>query len=183
MILLLALFFVGTDNFAVDVATTVSYRIQLSRQVLSGFADDIGLFRRNMPGVVGVESLGNGRYLYRTEKSVPLAGTLRTDFLIARRSEGDSLTVYESVSADDPNYMYCAVHLRAHSDITTAVSVRLRVRLVRPSGFHIHWMAPLLGRQFIEDRMREDMEEMLQEFIQSSNAELYRRFSTPASLP
>lgn len=182
MTLLLAFLLFWTDNFVVDVATAVSYRIHLPRHLLSGFADDIGLFRRNMPGVVGVDSLGGEKYLYRTEKSVPLAGTLRADFLIARRSEGDSLTVYESLSADEPNYMYCAVRIWPDSDSTTAVRVQLRLRLIRSSGFDIHWMAPLLGRQFIEDRMRKDMEEMLEKFIAASNAELYRRFSVHASL-
>lgn len=173
----------GAGDFVVDVTTSLSYRIHLHREVLSGFADDVGLFRRNMPGVVAVDSLGSNRYLYRTEKEVPLSGTLRTDFLIERRSEGDTLTVYESPSFDDPNYMYCAVRLWPESDSTTAVSVQLRLRLVRKNGFKIHWMAPFLGREFIEDRMREDLEQMLQEFVLASNAELYRRFSARASLP
>jgi hypothetical protein len=180
--LIFGLFLLWSNAFVVDVATSVSYQIRLPRATLREFVDDIGLFRRHMPGVVGVDSLGNERYLYRTQKSVPLAGTLEADFLIERRREADTLTVYESPSSD-PNYMLCAVHIRPDSDSTTAITIRLRLRLVRSSGFEIHWMAPLLGRGFIEDRMREDMEQMLEEFIQASNAELYRRFSSYRSLP
>jgi len=36
-------------------------------------------------------------------------------------------------------------------------------------------MAPLLGEAFIESRMKAEMDDMLQEFIASSNRELYNR--------
>lgn len=162
-------------GFIVDVATNTSYTIDLRRDLLVGFADDIGLFERHMPGVVGVKSIGENMYLYQTKKSVPLAGTLRTDFTIARRTMGDSLTVYESVSHDDPNYMYCAVLIKPESDQATRISITLRLRLMRENGFAIHWMAPLLGEAFIASRMKAEMDDMLQKFIGSSNRELYNR--------
>ena len=177
---LFALLIFWSSEFVVDVSTSTSYRINLPRGVVRGFADDIGLFRRNMPGVVGVDSVAPDIYRYRTEKSVPLAGTLRTDFVIARRTEGDSVTTYESVDRRDPNYMFCSVTIVPESDSTTHVTIHLRLRLVRESAFAIHWMAPILGERFIEARMREDMEEMLTEFIDSSNDELQRRFPRKA---
>ncbi len=172
---LLALLIFMNSGFVVDVATEASYTIDLERELLAGFVDDIGLFERHMPGVVRVKSIGENIYLYQTAKQVPLAGTLRTDFTIARRTEGDSLTVYESLSPDDQNYMYCAVLIKPEAERTTRISITLRLRLVRENGFAIHWMAPLLGEAFIESRMKEEMDDMLNEFIESSNRELYNR--------
>lgn len=172
---LLALLVFMNSGFTVDVATEVAYTIELRRELLAGFVDDIGLFQRHMPGVVAVKSIGENMYLYQTEKSVPLAGTLRTDFTITRRTMGDSLTIYESVSHNDPNYMYCAVLIKPESDQATRISITLRLRLIRESGFAIHWMAPVLGKAFIESRMKAEMDDMLEKFIDSSNRELYNR--------
>ncbi|MER3523882.1 MAG: hypothetical protein C4326_07380 [Ignavibacteria bacterium] len=135
---LLALLVFMNSGFTVDVATEVAYTIDLRRELLADFADDIGLFERHMPGVLAVKNIGENIYLYQTEKRVPLAGTLRTDFTISKRSEGDSLTIYESLTPNDPNYMYCAVLIKPESERSTRISITLRLRLERENGFAIH---------------------------------------------
>jgi hypothetical protein len=161
--------------FVVDVSTTTSYRLDIPRERLRTFVDDIGLFARHMPSVVRVTPLTDSTYRYETEKKLPLAGTLATTFIIVKRTLGDSLTVYESVNPDDANYMYCSVSIQPDSPETTLIGLTLRLRLSRDNPFSIHWMAPLVGERFIAVRMKEDMDEMLKEFIRSSSAELYNR--------
>ncbi|MDL1894430.1 hypothetical protein FBQ87_16320, partial [Sphingobacteriales bacterium CHB3] len=101
--LLVFLFLVNSSLFVVDVTTTTSYTVDLSREALRGYVDDIGLFARHMPGVVSVKPVGENTFLYQTEKQIPLAGKMSTDFLIAKSVVGDSVTLYRSVSINDPN--------------------------------------------------------------------------------
>lgn len=171
----LAVLLLLNSTFVVDVSTTASYRLEIPRERLRSFVDDIGLFERHMPGVVGVTRLSDSTYRYETEKQLPLAGTLATTFVIVKRIVSDSLTVYESLRPDDPNYMYCAVAIEPDSHSSTVIGLTLRLRLTRKNPFSIHWMAPLLGERFIAARMKEEMEEMVKEFIHGSSAELYNR--------
>jgi hypothetical protein len=173
--LLLFLFFFSNDAFVVNASTSASYVVDLPRESLRSYVDDIGLFARNMPGVVSVTPSGENRFLYQTEKKIPLAGTMTTDFLIQKSVVGDSVTIYESVDAGDPNYMHCSVMIRPETEWTTSIHITLKLRLSRESGSDIHWLAPVLGASFIEARMKEDMEGMMESFIENSNKELYSR--------
>lgn len=163
------------ELFVVDASTEKTYTVTISREELRQYVDDIGLFARNMPGVVGVTPLENNRYLYKTTKELPFAGTMDTEFLIEKEVAGDSVTWYRSISIDDPNYMSCRVVLRTVDQRNTSISIRLRIRLSRPRSSEVHWMAPLLGEQFISERMTDDLDDMLRVFMAKSNEELYAR--------
>lgn len=174
---LLAFLFLLTasdEPFVVQAAARISYNVELSRTELRSFADDIGLFKRHMPGVVGVTPLGPDTYLYQTEKEVPLSSAMKTDFIIGKRTVGDSVTVYESVNPADQNYMFCRVLIRPVDENTTTIEIELKLRMERESGSDIHWLAPLLGATFISDQMEGDIEDMLQTFVEKSNEELYQ---------
>ena len=175
MSLLIFLCLFGENAFVVNASTTASYVVELPRESLRQYVDDIGLFARNMPGVVAVTPVGEGRFLYQTEKEIPLSGKMTTDFLIQKSVVGDSVTVYHSVKADDPNFMRCSVTIRPEAENSTSIHISLTLRLQRDGGSEIHWLAPILGESFIEARMKEDMEEMMESFIESSNKELYSR--------
>lgn len=162
-------------SFIVDASVESSYSVGIARPLLRAYVDDIGLLARNMPGVVNVTPVGDGRYLYRTEKSIPLSQPLQTDFLIQKTMIGDSITVYRSENMTDENYMSCRVQLIPSDAQTTLIAIRLRVRLSRSNPASIHWLAPILGEQFISDRMTEDLQEMMKKFIASSNKELYEQ--------
>ena len=167
----------STDLFTVDASASISYNVELSREALRGYVDDIGLFARNMPGVVGVTPRGDNQYLYQTEKQIPLAGALATDFLIQKHADSDSVTSYRSVDAADNNYMACRVVIRPVEAERTSITISLRVRLRRENASEIHWLAPILGEEFISRQMTEDLVAMLDEFVERSNNELYGRLN------
>ena len=167
----------GTDPFVVDASKEISYDVGISRESLREYVDDIGLFARNMPGVVGVTPAGTDTYLYKTAKEIPLSGRLETDFLIRKSTEGDSVTIYRSTNDRDDNYMSCRVEIRTVDECHTNIAIRLRIRLTRENASEVHWLAPILGARFIESRMDDDLEEMLKEFVERSNRELYGRFN------
>jgi hypothetical protein len=170
-----------SDAFVVQAGGGTSYDVALSREALRTYVDDVGLFRRNMPGVVAVTPVGPETYLYQTEKDLPLAGTMKTDFVIQKRTVGDSLTIYESLDTLDANYMYCQVLIRPAGPDTTTIEIALRLKLTRESGGDVHWLAPLLGAGFISKEMSKDIASMLEEFVENSNKELYARLRPEAA--
>jgi carbon monoxide dehydrogenase subunit G len=180
-IAMLVLLLNGSDMFVVEASAGTSYTVALSREALRTYVDDIGLFKRNMPGVVAVTAMGNGTYLYQTEKEVPLSSAMKTDFVIRKKTLGDSVTVYESVDPAGPNYMFCQVMIRPADSANTVIDIQLRLKLQRENGSDIHWMAPLLGAGFISRQMTKDMEEMLQVFVEKSNEELYTHLRRQAT--
>jgi hypothetical protein len=174
LISLLALL-LGNSLFVVDASTEAKYNVDIPRDLLREYVDDIGLFARNMPGVVHVEPLGDNRYRYLTEKEIPLAGRMQTEFIIQKSTVGDSVTIYRSDDLHAENYMSCRVRLLPASASQTSIVITLRIRLSRQNPTEVHWLAPILGEDFITNRIKVSLEDMLQEFIANSNRELLQR--------
>jgi len=160
--------------FTVDAGAGIKYQIDIPYERVQSHADDIGLLARNMPGVVGIQRLSENRFLYQTQRSVPLGKDLKLDFTIERRME-NGVTIYETADAKDPNYMRCAVRVVPLPRNRTGFDIRLRLRLSRESGSEVHWMAPIVGESFLSERMSEDLDDMLKEFRRRSSAELYEK--------
>jgi hypothetical protein len=176
-IILLTLGTSSDADFIVDASAQLTYTIDISREDLRLFVDDIGLFQRHMAGVVGVEKLDGDKYLYKTSREIPLQGRMNVDFVIQKNVQNDSLTVYRTPDINAPNWMLCRVQLIPITEKQTSITITLRLRMVRKHGYEVHWLAPLVGADFISDRMKEDLETMLRDFAESSNRELYNRFS------
>jgi hypothetical protein len=164
------------DNFVVDASAQIEYTVDISREDLRLFVDDLGLFQRNMTGVVGVDSLGENTYLYRTSREVPLKGKMDADFVIRRSVANDTLTVYRTPDVRAPNWMECRVELVPVDEKKTSINIALRLRMEREHGYEVHWLAPVMGADFLSDRMTEELEGMLQEFAERSSEELYQQF-------
>jgi carbon monoxide dehydrogenase subunit G len=160
------------DLFIVDVSHSISYTVDVPRPALRELVDDVGLFARNMPGVVGIEDLGDGVYLYHTRKDVPLGSALETSFRIRRIVESDTVTHYRSTDPQAENYMSCTVTVMPEGDSRTSIGIALRVRLAREHPSDVHWLAPILGEEFIEAQMTKDLTAMLTEFAENSSAEM-----------
>jgi hypothetical protein len=180
-ILTMLLFLVGNELFVVDASANASYIVPQSREALRTYVDDIGLFARNMPGVVDVKPLGDETFLYRTEKDLPLSGAMRANFVIRKNLVGDSVTVYTSPDRDEVNYMSCHVLLRPFDEETTTIQIQLRVRLSQENASDVHWLAPILGEDFISRQMVKDLNELSAVFIRKSNEELISRLA-PATV-
>ena len=180
-VLALAVSVLSSSLFIVDASSEATYSVAVPRAVLRAYVDDIDLLSRNMRGVVSIMPLGNNRYRYQTEKAIPLSGPLRTEFIIRKIVHGDSLTVYRSESIHDENYMSCKVRLVPDGESHTKITISLRVRLSRENPSEVHWLAPVLGEDFISDRMRSDLEGMLKEFVGRSTEELNHGVAIPAA--
>ena len=181
LLLVLLMTVSGSDPFVVDASKEISYDVGISRESLREYVDDIGLFARNMPDVVGVTPTGPDTYLYKTAKEIPLSGRLETDFQIRKSTEGDSVTIYRSTAENDYNYMSCRVQIRTVDESHSNIAIRLRIRLTRENASEVHWLAPILGERFIESRMNDDLEAMMKEFVERSNNELYSRIKSASA--
>jgi len=173
--LALVLLLTANEPFTAEASASTSYEVNIPRDSLRLFVDDVGLFARHMPGVVSVREIAPERYLYVTSKDLPLAGTMRTEFDIRKRVIGDSVFVYESTDTTASNYMFNRVVIRPTENARTSIEIDLRVRLQRESGGEVHWLAPILGQAFISKQMANDLNGMLAAFVESSNKELYDR--------
>jgi hypothetical protein len=161
---------VMSDPFVADAFAETDFIVDRPESVVQGRFQDIQFLHQTMPGVVGIYDIGGDQWLYRTERSMPFSGVVRTDFVLVRFA-GASVT-FQTPDPHASNWMSFRIATQRIDDLRTSVHVRVRVRLVREDGSAIHMLAPLLGEAFISDRMQEDLEGMLSVFGSNVQKEL-----------
>jgi hypothetical protein len=155
---LLVILTISGEQFVVDATASRSFTFTVPADSLRRTFGDIGLLRRHMPGVVAIESEGQRGFLYRTERQMPFSEPVRTDFRIERVTSNDTMIYYRTPDPEADNYMSLRLTLVDISPGSATIRVQLRVRLVRDDGADIHVLAPVLGQDFISDRMAEDLD-------------------------
>jgi hypothetical protein len=166
---------VWNDSFIADATSEKEFLVLKPESVVKTQVADIQILRRNMPGVVAITEHGEGKWLYKTERRMPLSDVIKTDFVLARNSKSGG--VWQTPDIDAPNWMSFRLETRPVGSNQTAIKVRVRIRLVREDGAAIHVFAPLLGEAFISDRMQDDLESMLDAFASSVRREIEGRAS------
>jgi hypothetical protein len=158
------------DAFIADATAEQEFVVRRCESTVKSSLDDIQLLRRHMPGVVDIKEIGAGKWLYQTERRMPLSGVVRTDFIIIRSAGPD--VRYQTPDIDAPNWMSFHMATRPLGNNQSVIRVRIRVRLVRDDGAAIHMFAPVLGEAFISDRMKEDLDDMLSRFATDARSEI-----------
>lgn len=164
MTLLALLLLVRPDPFIADAEWRGEFPLGLRSLHVCSVIGSTEFLARTMPGVTEIRDLPEGEFLYRTERSMPFAGVVRTDFRIRRDEWTDSSVVFRTPSAEEANYMILALRFATEPGRGTVLHARLRVRLMRDDGAEIHPFAPLLGEAFISGQMERDLSETLRMF-------------------
>ena len=174
MTALLAVLFVSMVEgpFIVDASAETSFLVRRPDSAVRTTLNDVQIFRRNMPGVVAITAIDDSTWLYKTERRMPFSETVNTDFVLMR--SGGSVVTYHTPEVTAGNWMLFRFESTPVGADQTSVRVRLRVRLVRQNGGDIHLFAPVLGEDFISDRMHDDLAGMLELFA----ANVVREFET-----
>lgn len=156
-------------DFVADASAERQFFIPQAEARVRTRCEDIFLLRRNMPGVVAITPAGPGQWVYTTERRMPFSEVVKTEFCLVQRR--DSAITYYTPLAHAANWMSFRLEPKTMDNGETAITVRVRVRLVRENGASIHVFAPVLGESFISDRMHEDLEDMLAVFAANVLAE------------
>jgi hypothetical protein len=171
MLTLLALLLVvRSDPFIVDAEWRDEFTLGPRALYAGSVIGSTEFLARMMPGVTEIRSLPEGEFLYRTERSMPFAGVVRTDFRIRREEWTDSSVVFRTPSAQEANYMILSLRLAAERGRGTVMHVLLRVRLTREDGADIHPFAPVLGEAFMSGQMERELRLTVQTFAGRINA-------------
>ncbi len=124
----------------------------------------VSVLERFMPGVAGITDRPDGSFRYLTARDIPFSGEMRTEFLLRCTIDAGGGVNYQTPDSTAANWMRFRFTFTPAGDGRTDVRMSLRVRLVRESGTEIHLLAPLLGEEFLSERMEGDITDMLATF-------------------
>jgi hypothetical protein len=146
----------GPDMFTIQADVLDSVTLPAECGSIREYLNNRDVFHRHFPGMIGIRRIDAARSEWTYEVTPPLASTRRTSYIVNERHSDANTVIFETdTGADD--YLYCRAQVNAATDTTTTLTLELRLRSSREHGSDIHFLAPLLGQDFISARMRDQL--------------------------
>lgn len=153
-------------GFTLDASGSGGVTLAMAPDSARALFRQIGVLEHYMPGVAGIAARADGSFNYQTVREIPFSGEMRTEFIVRCTVDAAGTVIYQSPDSTAPNWMRFRFTFTPGDDGTTDVGMTLRVRLVRASGTEIHLLAPVLGEEFLSERMEGDITDMLGTFAE-----------------
>jgi|WetSurMetagenome_2_1015567.scaffolds.fasta_scaffold774327_2 carbon monoxide dehydrogenase subunit G len=166
MVTLAAILSVATllRGYTLDARGTGEFILPADAPAVRAMLLDVRTLEHHMPGVAGITPRSDGGYDYQTVREIPFSGEMRTTFIVRSTVDTAGVIRYTTPDSGASNWMQFRFTLVPAGEGQTAVRMSLRVRLVRASGTEIHLLAPLLGEEFLSEKMQNDITGMIEDF-------------------
>ena len=151
-------------GFTLDASGSGAVTLAMAPDSARAVFAHIGVLERYMPGVAAIAAHPDGSFRYLTVREIPFSGEMRTEFHLRCTVDATGSVSYQSPDSTAPNWMRFRFTFTPAGEGMTEVRMNLRVRLVRESGTEIHILAPVLGEEFLSERMESDITDMLATF-------------------
>jgi hypothetical protein len=173
MIATITLFLLALRTFTIQAALEQSQVIALPAATVRGYYADLSVYKRHFPGIVNTRRVSATESLWTYEMDPPLAPKKRTTYRLIQSSAGPESVVFKTADGLD-DFMLCRATVVALSDSTTKVTIGMELRMTRESGSDFHFLAPIVGQNFISEQMRKQVAKDLDTFFDRTSSELYR---------
>lgn len=162
-------------EFTISAEVTKSRTINLSRDIIIAFVDDLSIYPKYFPNIISVRTAGDNKSEWVYEIDPPMASAYQVTFVLKKKVLDEEQFLYESTS-DSKDYLYSRVKFSSLSEKKTRISLQFKIRMTRESAADVHFMAPILGEKFISSQMQKDLSKDLDTFIKRVTDELYRKY-------
>jgi len=180
-ILILFLTFLFTANraiaseyfsFSISADVEKSSVINLSKNIVIDYIKNLDIYPKYFPDIVSVTKINDkdSQWLYRIK--APLASPYNLTFILEDKSPEKDTLIFESKDSVK-DYLFCKAVFDSLSANRTNVTLRFHIKMTRDKASEVHFMAGILGEQFLSNRMKEKLDGDMDTFIQSVTKEMY----------
>ncbi len=158
-------------SFTISAEVERSAVIGSDESTVMNYIGNVDDYAKDFPNVISVKHSSGGsiELVYRVES--PLASPFDITFLLTERSEIPDKLILESMTLE-PDYFYSSTSFKNTGPTQTSVSIHLKVRITREKASDIHFMAGILGEDYISARMKEKLGSGLETFLSNVQNEL-----------
>jgi uncharacterized membrane protein len=159
-------------TFTISAEVEKSSVIDLPRDFVRTYINDLSIYPRFFPDIVSVKKLNDKESEWHYDVKAPLSPTISLTFLLESKLSTPSLMVLESVNPE-PDYLYCKAKFDSLSEASTKVTLQFKIRMTREHASDIHFLAGILGEDFISARMKDKLDGDMDTFIEKATEDMY----------
>ncbi|HEY3252261.1 MAG TPA: hypothetical protein VGK25_14220 [Ignavibacteria bacterium] len=171
-ILFLIIIFSKSYSFTISAEVSRNATVNLELSFISAYIRNLDIYPKFFPNIVSVKALNetDSEWIYRIE--APLASPYNVAFILENKSSSADTLLFESKEKTN-DYLYCNAVLSQISDTRTKVNFQFKISMTREKASDIHIFAGILGEKFLSKKMKERLENDLEEFISKATKDMY----------
>ncbi len=164
-----------TESFTVSAEVEKSRIVDLPRDFIRNYIDELSIFPKFFPDIVSVNILNDreSKWIYAVD--APLAPTYNLNFILVKRESTQGIMFLESKDSE-PDYLYCKAIFDSLGLSSTNVSIKFKIKMTRENASDVHFLAGLLGEDFISARMRDKLDGDLETFIDRATNDMFKKY-------
>jgi uncharacterized membrane protein len=162
-------------TFTISAEVEKSSVIDLPRDFVRTYINNLSIYPEFFPDIVSVKKLNDKQSEWHYTVDAPLAPAINLTFLLESKQSTSSLMVLESVNPE-PDYLYCKAVFDSLSSSSTKVTLSFKIRMTREKASDIHFLAGILGENFISARMKDKLDGDMETFIEKATEDMYSKY-------
>jgi hypothetical protein len=162
-------------DFTVSAEVEKSAQVDLPRTFVRNYINDLGIYPRYFPDILSVTKNNDTESVWVYTVDAPLAPTLYFTFTLEQKTSTLDSMVLES-KTPKPDYLYCQAVFDSLGESSTSVTLTFKLSMTREKASEIHFMAGILGENFISARMKDKLEGDMETFIENAVNDMHRKF-------
>jgi uncharacterized membrane protein len=163
--------------FTVSAEVEKSSVVDLPRDFVRTYINNFDIYPRFFPDMVSVKKLNDKESEWHYNVEAPLSPTISLTFLLESKQSTPSLMVLESVNPE-AEYLYCKAVFDSLNASSTKVTLLFKIRMTREHASDIHFLAGILGEDFISARMKDKLDGDMDTFIEKATEDMYSKFNS-----
>lgn len=162
-------------SFTISAEVQKSSVVNLPRDFVRTYINDLSIYPRFFPDITSVKKLNDKESEWHYTVDAPLAPAIYLTFLLESKQSTPSLMVLESINPE-PDYLFCKAAFDSLGESSTKVTLSFKIRMTREHASDIHFLAGILGENFISARMKDKLEGDMDTFIEKATEDMYRKY-------
>lgn len=178
--ILLSFLFTGilnaeTGSFTISAEVEKSSVVDLPKVFVREYIKELSIFPKYFPDIVSVKTLNNTESEWVYAVDAPLASTYYLTFILVEKESTPGVMLLES-KVPEPDYLFCRAVFDSLGENSTKVSITFKIKMTRENASDVHFMAGLLGENFISSQMKDKLDGDLETFIERATNDMYKKY-------
>ena len=163
-----------TASFTVSAEVEKSSVVDLPRDFVRNYIKDLSIFPKYFPDIVSVKPLNDTESEWIYAVDAPLAPIYYVTFILVEKQSTPGIMFLEAKDTL-PDYLYCKAVFDSLGESSTNVSINFKIKMTRENASDVHFLASLLGENFISARMKDKLDSDLETFIERATKDMYKK--------
>jgi hypothetical protein len=166
----------GIGSFTISAEVEKSSVVDLPKGFVREYIKNLNIFPKYFPDIVSVKTINDTESEWVYAVDAPLASTYYLTFILVEKESTPGVMLLESKNPE-PDYLFCKAVFDSLGENSTNVSINFKIKMTRENASDVHFMAGLLGENFISAQMKNKLDGDLETFIERATKDMYKKYN------